>query len=95
MIKISKITFGKNYSKYAVANISIQFEGGISLYGVEVKESKEGKLFLSHQVAYKDKEGKTGFSNQSFISQEIADEVIKTITPKLSEGTPATKIEVK
>lgn len=93
-MKITKITFGNNYSKFALANISIQFEGGISLYGVEVKEDKNGKLFLSHQTSYKNKEGKTAFTNHSFISKEIAESVIEAVAPKLKD-VPSKNVEVE
>lgn len=92
-MKITKIQINKNYSKYAEANISIFFDTGISLYSVEVKKNKEGQLFLSHQSSYKSKTGETKFVDYSFISSDVAKEIlaiyVKSVENKEVEITSA------
>lgn len=88
---INSITIGKNYSKFALLNVNIQLTNGVTLYGVEIKQIKVGKemkekIIVTHQTSYKDKEGKTAFTSNSFIPEDMQKEIVKRLDSPIKEA---------
>lgn len=73
-----KIKINKNFSKleFVKANVNVDFEGGLSLWGVEICMSKEGALYVRHGHAYQTKAGEWKFQDHSFISPEIKQAIL-------------------